>query len=50
MEWQEAGRCSIMRSLTECYKDDQIKVNEMGGACCTRGKDEKCTQNFGQKA
>jgi len=28
------------RSLTKCYKGDQIKENEMGGACSTYGKGE----------
>jgi len=27
--------------------DDQIKTNEMGGACGTYGGEGKCTQGFG---
>jgi hypothetical protein len=33
----------IMRSITKYYLD------EMDRACSTRGRDEKCIQNFGQK-
>jgi len=28
---------------------NQVKEDEMGGACSTHEKDEKCVQNFGQK-
>jgi hypothetical protein len=28
-------------------EDDQIKVNEMGRACCTFRREEKCIQGFG---
>jgi hypothetical protein len=31
------------------YKGDQIKEDEMGGACGTHGRDEKFIQNFGWK-
>jgi hypothetical protein len=26
--------------------DNQFKENEMGGACSTNGRDEKCVQKF----
>jgi hypothetical protein len=29
----EAGEDCIMRSFTKCYLGDQIKENEIGGAC-----------------
>jgi hypothetical protein len=29
------------------YKDDQIKEDEMGGACSAYMVDEKCVHNFG---
>jgi hypothetical protein len=28
---------------------DQVKEDEIAGACNTHGRDEKCTQNFSQK-
>jgi hypothetical protein len=44
----------IMRSFITCtlhqyYSGDQIKEDEMGGACSTHGRDEKCIQYFGGK-
>jgi hypothetical protein len=30
-------------------KNDQIKKNEMGRACSTHGRDEKCIKYFGWK-
>jgi hypothetical protein len=30
-----------------CYTDDQIKEDEMGGACGTHGGEEKCLKEFG---
>ena len=29
------------------YLGDQIKKNEMGGACSTYGEEERCIQGFG---
>jgi hypothetical protein len=29
-----------------CYKDNQIKEDEIGGACRTYAGDEECIQNF----
>jgi hypothetical protein len=29
------------------YSGDQIKKNEMGSACSTKGSEEKCIQGFG---
>jgi len=34
-------------SLTKYYPGDQIKKNEMGGACSTYGRHKKCIQGFG---
>jgi len=31
------------------YSGDQVKEDEMGGACSTHGCDEKCIQNVGRK-
>jgi hypothetical protein len=31
------------------YYGDKIKVEEIGGACSTHGRDEKCVKNFGRK-
>ena len=33
--------------LPKCYSSDQIKKNEMGGACNTYGGYESCVQGFG---
>jgi hypothetical protein len=32
-----------------CYWGNEIKEDEMGGACTTRGKNEKIIQNFAWK-
>jgi len=32
------------------YKGDQIKQDEMGGACSMHGKDEKCIKDSCRKA
>jgi hypothetical protein len=34
--------CSLI-----CYTDDQLKEDEMGGACGTHGREEKCLKEFG---
>jgi hypothetical protein len=39
----------IIVHFTEYYLGDQIKEDEMGEACSTVGKDEKCIQYFGWK-
>ena len=33
--------------LTKYYSGDQIKNNEMGGACGTYGREERCIQGSG---
>jgi hypothetical protein len=33
--------------LTKYYSGDQIKKNEMGGACGTNARQERCIQSFG---
>jgi hypothetical protein len=33
--------------LTTFYKGDQIRESEMGVACGTSGREEKCLQDFG---
>jgi hypothetical protein len=33
--------------LTKYYSGDQIKKNEMGGTCSTRGGDERCKHGSG---
>jgi hypothetical protein len=33
--------------LTKYYSGDQIKKNEMAGACIARGEEEGCIQGFG---
>jgi hypothetical protein len=38
------GNC-VMKSFIICTLH-QTKENEMGGACDTRGRDEKCLRNF----
>jgi len=35
-----------MRNFVTC---DQIKDNDIGGACSTHGRDEKYIQDFGRK-
>jgi hypothetical protein len=32
--------------LTECYLVDQIKDNEIGGACGTHGEEKRLIQGF----
>jgi hypothetical protein len=36
--------------LPKYYKTDQIKKNEVGGTCGTRGRGEKSVQGFSGKA
>jgi hypothetical protein len=53
-KWLEAGEDCIVRSfitftLHQCYYGDKVKEDEIGGACGTGGKYEKCTQYFGWK-
>jgi len=38
----------MIYNLTK-YLDDQIKKNEMDGACSTYGGEERCIQGFGGK-
>jgi hypothetical protein len=52
--WREAGEDCIMRSFITCMlhhilSGDQVKEDEMGGACSMHGRCEKCIQNFGGK-
>jgi hypothetical protein len=42
---KEAGQNTTVKSFTKYYWDDQIKEDEMGGACSAHGH-EKCVQNF----
>jgi hypothetical protein len=49
---REAGEDCIMRSfitctLHQCYNGGLIKNDDLGGACSTHGRLEKCTQSFG---
>jgi hypothetical protein len=44
---QPGALCSPL--LTRYYLDDQIKNNEMGGACGTYGGQERCIQGFGEE-
>jgi hypothetical protein len=40
-----------MRNFIICtHSADQVKVNEVGGACGTHGRGEKIVQGFGGKA
>jgi len=51
-KWWEAGEDCIMRSFITWslhQMGDQIKEDEMGGACSMYGKVEKWVQNFDQK-
>jgi hypothetical protein len=32
------------------FLESQVKANEVGGACSTHGRGEKCVQGFGGKA
>jgi hypothetical protein len=40
------GTSSRSILLTRCYSYDQITKNEMGGACGTRGGDERCMKDL----
>jgi len=42
-------REEVARGWGRLHNEKQIKENEMGRACSTYGKDEKCTQNFDLK-
>jgi len=53
-KWQEAGEDCIMRSfitfmLHQTLLGDQVKEDEMGGACSTLRCDEKFRHSFGRK-
>jgi hypothetical protein len=37
----------IIVIITKYFSGDQIKKNEMGGACSTYGWEERCIQGFG---
>ena len=41
--------CSIRVHITSYYKGHQINEDEMGGACGTRGGEEKCMQGFDEE-
>jgi hypothetical protein len=41
------GKASGSALLTKYYLDHHIKNNEMGGACGTYGRKERCIQDFG---
>jgi hypothetical protein len=41
-EW----RSSMIRAPYQYYLGDQIKKNEMGGACDTYGRQERCIKGF----
>jgi hypothetical protein len=40
----------VTRGITDCCKADQIKENEVGGACGTHGRGEERVEGFGGKA
>ena len=40
---QRGGLCSVLLSI---LLGDQLKKNEMGGACGTHGGQEKCIQGY----
>ena len=35
-------RGSVVGTVTKCYMDDQMKEDEMDGACLTFGEEETC--------
>lgn len=39
-----------VRSFTKCESGDRIKVNGIGGACGTEGREERCLQSLVGKA
>jgi hypothetical protein len=50
-KWREAGKYCIMRSpsllrVTNYHQDNAVKEDEMGWACSTHEKHEKCIQIF----
>jgi hypothetical protein len=52
---KEAAENCIIQSLftvllSKYYSGNQIKEDEMGGACGTYGGDEKCIQGFGEES
>jgi len=42
-------RASEFVRFTNYYYGDQIEEGEVGGACSTHGRDDKCIQYFGWK-
>jgi hypothetical protein len=40
---------SYLVILSKYYMGGEIKKNEMGGACGTYGRQEKCLQGFGKE-
>jgi hypothetical protein len=53
MKLQEVGENCIMRSCmvsTLHPEGDQIKEDEMGGACGAHGGGERCIKHFGWEA
>jgi hypothetical protein len=48
-EWRKLHNEELkdLELLTQYCSVDQIEKNEMGGACGTYGREEKCTQAFG---
>jgi hypothetical protein len=47
--WRRLHSEEFHKSVTGYYYNDQVKKDEMGGACSTYGRDEKRIQNFGRK-
>jgi hypothetical protein len=46
-EWRKLHNEELHNLCTKYYSGDQIKKNEMGGACNTCLKEERCIYGFG---
>jgi hypothetical protein len=49
-EWMKLHNEELHNLYSSPVKSSQVKANEVGGACGTHGRGEKCVQGFGGKA
>jgi hypothetical protein len=37
----------MIYTVHQCYSNDEVKKNEMDGACSVHGVEERCIEGFG---